>query len=98
MNRKLPYVGPGNDEPDLDCLAGVPFDRANGGRTTMSRFVYLVCLVLAALRISGEKGEIFQALAHLWVGILVGIWWLASSAARSARNAKAESPGGWSSF
>ena len=40
-------------------------------------FVYLVCLVLAALRISGEKGEIFQALAHLWVGGLVGVWWLA---------------------
>ena len=43
----------------------------------MNVFVYLICLVLAALRVSGEKGEIFQALAHLWVGILVGVWWLA---------------------
>jgi hypothetical protein len=42
----------------------------------MTPFVYLVCLVLAALRIAGEKGEIFQALAHLWVGALVAVWWV----------------------
>lgn len=43
----------------------------------MIRLVYLTCAVLAALRIGGEKGEIFQAIAHVWVGILLGVWWLA---------------------
>lgn len=29
---------------------------------------------LAALRIQGEKSKSFQAVAHLWVGLLIGFW------------------------
>jgi Kef-type K+ transport system membrane component KefB len=39
--------------------------------------VYLICAVLAAIRIGGDKSEIFQALAHLWVGALIGVWYIA---------------------
>ncbi len=28
----------------------------------------IVSIVLALLRIGGEKGELFQAIAHLWAG------------------------------
>jgi hypothetical protein len=38
--------------------------------------VYLVCTVLAAIRIGGDKSEIFQALAHLWMGALIAVWFL----------------------
>jgi hypothetical protein len=38
--------------------------------------VYLVCTVLAAIRIGGDKSEIFQAVAHVWVGALIGVWWI----------------------
>jgi hypothetical protein len=36
--------------------------------------VVLASLVFALLRIAGEKSEIFQALAHIWVGLLFGGW------------------------
>ena len=30
--------------------------------------ILITSIILGALRIGGEKGEIFQAVAHLWVG------------------------------
>ena len=37
-------------------------------------FVWLVTISLGALRLSGQKGEFFQAVAHIWVA------WLFASA------------------
>jgi len=36
----------------------------------------LISFVLAALRVAGYRHEAFQAVAHLWVGGLVGHLWL----------------------
>jgi hypothetical protein len=33
----------------------------------------ILSVVFAQLRISGEKGEFFQAMAHVFVGILIGL-------------------------
>ena len=30
--------------------------------------ILIMSIILGALRIGGERGEIFQAVAHLWVG------------------------------
>ncbi len=43
----------------------------------LNRYVFLtligsISIVFAGLRIHGIKSEIFQALAHLWVGGLIG--------------------------
>lgn len=44
----------------------------------MQHQVDFICLVasiiLAAFRVSGFKSQFFQAIAHLWVGILLGAW------------------------
>lgn len=34
-----------------------------------------IAVALACLRVSGEKGELFQAVAHLYVGLLIGLAW-----------------------
>ena len=40
----------------------------------MSFFAAIIySLVLAVLRIAGHKSQAFQAVAHLWVGALVGL-------------------------
>ena len=36
--------------------------------------IFVVSAALAILRVAGEKGEIFQAVAHVWVGGLCGAW------------------------
>jgi hypothetical protein len=33
-----------------------------------------VSSVLAIFRIGGENSAFYQAIAHLWVGILIGVW------------------------
>jgi hypothetical protein len=35
-------------------------------------WIYVVAFVLAALRIAGHKSQAFQAVAHLFVGALLG--------------------------
>jgi uncharacterized membrane protein len=35
-----------------------------------------ISVVLAALRIAGFQHEAFQAIAHLWVGFLIGAWFV----------------------
>jgi hypothetical protein len=42
----------------------------------LSWIVYLICAVLAAIRIAGAKSETFQAAAHLWMGALIAVWYL----------------------
>jgi len=36
----------------------------------------LVSAIVAALRIAGFTDPVFQAAAHLWVGVLAGAWWV----------------------
>lgn len=33
-----------------------------------------ISVAIAAVRIAGHKSEAFQAIAHLWVGLQIGIW------------------------
>lgn len=40
----------------------------------MTIFLSIVSVALAALRIGGFTSSAFQAVAHLWVGGLVGAW------------------------
>ncbi len=39
----------------------------------------VVSLVMGAMRIHGVNGEIFQGLAHVWVGALLGAWFVGKS-------------------
>jgi hypothetical protein len=41
----------------------------------MNSFIWFVSIVLAAARILGAKSQSYQAIAHLWVGYLVGLWY-----------------------
>ena len=41
----------------------------------MTLLVLVVSAVLGLLRLFGEKGEFFQAVAHLWVAWLFCKWW-----------------------
>jgi hypothetical protein len=34
----------------------------------------IVSVVLGSFRVLGFKSEFYQATAHLWVGILIGLW------------------------
>jgi hypothetical protein len=34
--------------------------------------IYLIAIALAAIRIAGHKSEAFQAVAHLFIGWLIG--------------------------
>ena len=34
----------------------------------------LIALALAALRIAGHKSQMFQGVAHIYVGGLIGVW------------------------
>lgn len=42
----------------------------------------VVSLMLAGMRIAGMTHPAFQAAAHVWVGLLLGVAWLAHSYAR----------------
>ena len=39
----------------------------------------LISVLLAAIRTVGVKHEVFQAVAHLWVGGLLGAWMASQS-------------------
>jgi cytochrome b561 len=36
--------------------------------------VVALAVALAYLRIHGEKGEVFQAAAHIYMGIMIALW------------------------
>lgn len=43
-------------------------------RSMYSWILSAIAIVLAIFRIYGEKGEVFQAIAHLFVGGLIGAY------------------------
>ena len=42
--------------------------------TLVSGAAILISVIIAAYRLTGEHGEFYQGIAHLWVGSLIGYW------------------------
>lgn len=68
---------------------GVNLIDTQGLPDTMTAALFAISIALAAMRIAGVTHEAYQAAAHLFVGYLLGAWWIGRSEALTSHDGEA---------